>query len=73
MIPDQEDHADPEMTPRTASTMQKIASVLGLVAGVLFLVAFGLNLARSGDVNWFVLVLGLFFLGFPLLMKRFLR
>lgn len=72
MMPDHEDHHDPDLTPRETSTMQKIASVLGLIAGALFLVAFGLNLARTGDVNWFVLVLGLFFLGFPLLLKRFL-
>lgn len=72
MMPDHEDHHDPDMTPRTASTMQKIASVLGIVAGVLFLIAFGLNLARTGETNWFVLLLGLFFLGFPLVLKRFL-
>ena len=72
MIPDREDHPDPDMPPRTASTMQKIASVLGLVAGALFLIAFGLNLSQTGEANWFVLVLGLFFLGFPLVLRRVL-
>lgn len=72
MMPDHEDHHDPDMTPRTASAMQKIATGLGLVAGVLFLVAFGLNLARTGETSWFMLVLGLLFLLSPLLLKRFL-
>lgn len=72
MIPDREDHPDPDVPPRAAGTLHKIASVLGLIAGVLFLVAFGLNLARTGGVNWFVLVLGLFFLVFPLVLRRVL-
>ncbi len=72
MIPDREDHPDPDMPPRAAGAMQKIASVLGVVAGAIFLVAFGLNLSRTGEANWFVLVLGLFVLCFPLVLRRVL-
>ena len=72
MMPDHEDHHDPDMTPGTASAMQKIASGLGLVAGIALLVAFGLSLGGDGDANWLFLALGVFFLAFPILLRRLL-
>ena len=72
MIPDHEDHHDPDLSPRTASTMQRVASVLGVVAGLLFIATFVLGLVREGDAHAWLLGLGVVFLLFPVLMKRLL-
>jgi hypothetical protein len=73
MMPDHEDPHDSELSSESASTIRKVADVLGVIAGVLFLIAFGINLARQGEVSYFFLGMGVLFLLFPLLMKRFVR
>ena len=73
MMPDQEDHHDPDLTPESASTIRKIADVVGVIAGVLFLVAFGIGLTRAGEANFFFLAMGVLFLLFPLLMRKMVR
>lgn len=74
MMPEHEDdHDDPGLSRDSASTIRKIADVLGVIAGVLFLIAFGINLARQGEVSYFFLGMGVLFLLFPLLMKKFVR
>lgn len=73
MMPDHEDHHDPDLTPQSASTIRKIADVMGVIAGVLFLIAFGIGLARSGEVNFLFLAMGVLFLLFPLLMRKLVR
>jgi hypothetical protein len=73
MIPEHEDPHESELSPESASLIRKAADVLGVIAGVLFLIAFGLNLARQGEVNYFFLGMGVLFLLFPLLMKKLVR
>lgn len=73
MMPEHEDHHDPDLSPQSASTIRKVADVMGVIAGVLFLIAFGIGLARSGDANFLFLGVGVLFLLFPLLMKKMVR
>lgn len=71
MIPEHEDHSD--LSPETASTIRRVADVLGVIAGVLFLIAFGIHLSRQGEVNVVLLGMGVLFLLFPFLMHRLVR
>ncbi len=73
MMPQHEDHHDPDLSRQSASTIRKVSDVIGVVAGILFLIAFGLRLFRSGEANYFFLAMGVFFLLFPLLMKKMVR
>jgi hypothetical protein len=73
MIPEHEDDHDSELSTESASTIRKVADVLGVIAGVLFLIAFGIQLSRQGEVNYFFLGMGILFLLFPLLMKKLVR
>ncbi|MEM1044449.1 MAG: hypothetical protein AAGI91_17705 [Bacteroidota bacterium] len=73
MMPEQEDHHDPDLTPQSASSIRKMAGVMGVVAGVLFLVAFGIGLARSGEANFLFLGMGVLFLLFPFLVRKTVR
>jgi lipopolysaccharide export LptBFGC system permease protein LptF len=70
MIPEHEDPRDAELSPASASLIRKVADVLGVIAGVLFLIAFGLSLSRQGEPNLFFLGMGVLFLLFPLFMKK---
>lgn len=73
LIPEHENRPDSEFTPESASTIRKVADALGVIAGVLFLVAFGIHLVRQGEVSLWLLGLGVLFLLFPLLVNRFVR
>lgn len=73
MIPEHENRPDAELSRQSASTIRKVADVLGVIAGVLFLIAFGIHLTRQGDVHFLFLGMGVLFLLFPLLMKKFVR
>lgn len=73
MMPEHEDPHDAELSPESASTIRTVADVLGVIAGILFLIAFGINLARQGEVSFFFLGMGVLFLLFPLLMKKFVH
>ena len=69
MMPDHEDHHDPEPTRRESRTLYRVGSALGVLAGVLFLVAFGAKLFWGDGFSWFYLVAGVVFLLFPLLLR----
>ncbi len=73
MMPEHEDHHDPDLSPQSAGTIRKVADVMGVVAGVLFLIAFGLRLARTGEASFFFLGMGVLFLLFPLFMRKMVR
>ncbi len=73
MMPEHEDHHDPDLTPQSAGTIRRIAGVMGMIAGVLFLVAFGIGLARSGEANFLFLGVGVLFLLFPLFLRKAVR
>lgn len=73
MIPEHEDHHDSNLSSESASTIRTVADVLGVVAGVLFLIAFGIQLSRQGEPNYFFLGMGVLFLLFPLVMKKLVR
>lgn len=73
MMPDHEDHHDPDLTPESASTIRKVADVMGVIAGVLFLIAFGIGLSQTGEANFLFLGIGVLFLLFPLFMRKMVR
>lgn len=73
MMPDHEDHHDPDMTPSTERSMRKITSVLGLTVGTLFVLAFAYLRLAEGDTHLWMLGLGVFFLLAPLFANRFLH
>lgn len=73
LIPEDGNPPDPALTPESARTIRKVANVLGVIAGVLFLIAFGIGLVQKGEMNLWFLGLGLLFLLFPLIVNRFVR
>jgi hypothetical protein len=70
-MPDHDDASD--LSPPSVNTLRAVANVLGVIAGVLFLIAFGLGLARHGELRFLFLGMGVLFLLFPLLTKRIVR
>jgi len=70
MIPEKEVPREAELSPASANIIRNVANVLGVIAGVLFLIAFGLGLSRQGEANLFFLGMGVLFLLFPLFMKK---
>ena len=65
-----EDQPIPDASTASASAIRVVANVLGVLAGVLFLTAFGIGLVRQGDWNVLYLAFGTLFLLFPFLVKR---
>ena len=65
----------PDLDPSSASAgaIRTVANVLGVLAGVLFLTAFGIGFARHGEGSLLFLALGLLFLFFPLVVNRLVR
>jgi hypothetical protein len=71
--PNPEDQPIPDASAASASAIRIVANVLGVLAGALFLTAFGIGAARHGEGSLLFLALGLLFLFFPLAVNRFVR
>ena len=61
------------LSSASAATIRMVANVLGVLAGILFLIAFALGVVRQGEWRFLFLGLGLLFLLFPVLMNRIAR
>ncbi len=68
MTPEHDD--EPDLTPESVTTIRKVADVMGVLAGLLFLIAFGIGLSQDGEARFLFLGLGVLFLLFPLFMRK---
>ncbi len=73
MVPEHDNYEDTDLSSASAGMIRKVAAVLGVIAGVLFLIAFGIGLAQHNEMNLYFLGMGLLFLLFPFLMNRRVR
>jgi hypothetical protein len=60
------------LNPRTLRILYRLATALGVIAGVLMIIAFWLGLAREADARWSLLILGVLFLSSPLALRLLL-
>ncbi|MEP0546730.1 MAG: hypothetical protein ABJF88_07355 [Rhodothermales bacterium] len=65
-----EDQPASDASAASAGAIRVVANVLGVLAGVLFLTAFGIDFTRHGEWNMPYLAFGILFLLFPFLVKR---
>ena len=68
-VPEPDDYDDASLSSETAGTLRTIANVLGVMAGLLFLLAFGIGLVQHDEVKLLYFSFGILFLLFPLLLR----